>query len=356
MLDRTIFIKQLQEKSHLIHPPEQIEILSRLRAIWNRVANDPQWCTTIAKKIPGLPVHTTEALNNVVPLTTTQDPHTVIGVDGSQIYPDRHEGTDLFLINIGTITCTYGPHSAAHYASIPELYTSTPWDEHLDTIDAINSLRHDRELATLIESTKLPSPLYTLTDGSLLFWHLEAYTEPIRTILLTRYIHYLQQLAEAKTPIAGYISAPKSRDIVTLLRAENPSLQATTDAHLLHTLVPVGYRTPLFTCTSTFAREYPPAVRPVIFYVNTGSEISRIEIPAWLAENGPLRTQFECILYSQILKGAGYPIALSEAHECAVIRGADRDFFYYMLDKISIQMGITRTISSKLRKKQISFI
>jgi len=48
--------------------------------------------------------------------------HTVIAIDGSQIYPDRHvAGAGCFLINTGGIVLKYGADSIVSFFSEPEV-------------------------------------------------------------------------------------------------------------------------------------------------------------------------------------------------------------------------------------------
>ena len=61
-------------------------------------------------------------------------------------------------------------------------------------------------------------------------------------------------------------------------------------------------------------------------YINIGSEIARIEFPEWVAENSRLLNQALEIVFSQVNKGFGYPIALSEAHNQAVMK----TFLFYV--------------------------
>ncbi len=59
-------------------------------------------------------------------------------------------------------------------------------------------------------------------------------------------------------------------------------------------------------------------------YVHVGTEIARIEVPAWVAENSTLLEQSLALMLAQVQKGYGYPVALAEAHNQAVVRGGDR--------------------------------
>ena len=57
------------------------------------------------------------------------------------------------------------------------------------------------------------------------------------------------------------------------------------------------------------------------------------------------------IIADQCVKGRGYPVVLAEAHEQAVVKGLDREFFYHLINKISLEHNKTLKISQKSRKK-----
>jgi hypothetical protein len=54
----------------------------------------------------------------------------------------------------------------------------------------------------------------------------------------------------------------------------------------------------------------------------------------------------------QCNKGRGYPVVLAEAHEQAVVKGADRDFFYSVITKIGIEENKRILVSQKSAKKR----
>jgi NurA-like 5'-3' nuclease len=61
------------------------------------------------------------------------------------------------------------------------------------------------------------------------------------------------------------------------------------------------------------------------------------------------------VAYTQAQKGGGYPIALAEAHQQAVVRGAERDMFYDMVTTILVRRGIRAVMSPKnLRKRRMT--
>ncbi|MDP3889286.1 MAG: hypothetical protein Q8Q25_01945 [bacterium] len=53
-----------------------------------------------------------------------------------------------------------------------------------------------------------------------------------------------------------------------------------------------------------------------------------------------------------VQKGGGYPIAIAEAHEQAVVKGPDRDFFYHLLTKMSMERQHQLSVSQKSMHKR----
>jgi len=203
-----------------------------------------------------------------------------------------------------------------------------------------------------------------LFDGSLVCWLLESKDTKLQEHFLPKYIDLLEQMHLQQIPIAGYISMPKSKELVNVLRLieanfdqhniKSQSLEHVFDTDIAHLFLQPYERTIVFQNRATMSMHYPPSIRPHFFYIHVGSEIARIEIPGWIANNDTLVNQIAQIIIDQSNKGYGYPVAIAEAHEAAVVKGPDRDFFYHLLDKISIDKGINNTISQKsIRKKHI---
>ena len=75
------------------------------------------------------------------------------------------------------------------------------------------------------------------------------------------------------------------------------------------------------------------------YYLNGGAEIARVEVPDWLAQDPELL-------------GLGYPVAISEAHEQAVITGHDREEFRRMTSMLLEQRGLPTVESAKAFSKR----
>jgi hypothetical protein len=114
-----------------------------------------------------------------------------------------------------------------------------------------------------------------------------------------------------------------------------------------------GQRGPLWRSSQEILELYEEAQQIYFCYVNLGSEIARVEIPAWVVEDKPLLEQALGILLGQVSKGYGYPIALSESHNQAVIRGSDRVRFFALLEQQMIRAGLQNVGTSykEVRKR-----
>ncbi|MGL4501686.1 MAG: DNA double-strand break repair nuclease NurA, partial [Planktothrix sp.] len=88
-------------------------------------------------------------------------------------------------------------------------------------------------------------------------------------------------------------------------------------------------------------------------YVNMGSEIARLEVPAWVVENSDQLELALGMVMAQVQKGYGYPVVLAEAHNQAVVKGGDRTRFFTMLEQQMIKAGLKNVgISYKEARKR----
>ena len=156
---------------------------------------------------------------------------------------------------------------------------------------------------------------------------------------------------------------PRSRELVNLIRLQlcdfTPSNQepcalvdGVVDSAVVGFYVEPHHRTAVFKNNSQISASYPEHVAPYFFYLNVGDEIARVEISAWIAQNKALTDLVASIVLDQALKGRGYPVVLAEAHEQAVVKGPDRQFFYHLLDKVGIDQKRTSAHSIKSMRKR----
>lgn len=51
-------------------------------------------------------------IDSIIQVTPHEHPYAVVAVDGSQIYPDRHQGVSCYLLNSGVAHFIYGEQSS----------------------------------------------------------------------------------------------------------------------------------------------------------------------------------------------------------------------------------------------------
>ncbi|MCZ6634263.1 MAG: DNA double-strand break repair nuclease NurA [bacterium] len=322
---------------------------------------------------------------------------TVIAADGSQIFPDRHEIAQCFLINIGYVVLHYGTGERPVLSSEPSLYYQEEdlyqeWAGKRTPVtrEMVGVRRNEMEMSKVVALSQQAKAegrtVVGLTDGTLILWMLEGKPFDFRRTTLQATLNGLEQLREARVPIAGYISDPGSADVLNGLRVglcpEQPPdcdrcpwkaaemqqaldleggskepvtvpcepIAGVTDDILFARTLKKGERSGVFQSSSKILEDYGPH-RICFFYVHTGWEIGRVEIPLWVAEDRALLDLVHTTVCDQAEKGRGYPVVLSESHERAVVRGADRDIFFKFLRDSFVKNEVKAEISLKQLKK-----
>lgn len=313
--------------------------------------------------------------------------HIVIATDGSQIEPDRHAMVDFFLLNVGWAVVRYGPEPFAELASEPTLFYK-PEDTNI-TYDSGQRVRRvpiqDRHLSakrTVLEMTQAATlavrwhqstdDLVVLADGTLRQFVLQERPDDfIRKELLTPYIEQMKQLRAINRPLASYISRPRSTEVSDLLQSGgcNGPLGGCTpcadghpnqcvferlpDRELFGWLAP-GERSALFQMTLPGGlTDFYEDLVPCFFYLNVGTEIARVEVPSWTADDLDQLALVQAVILDQCDKGLGYPNALARADKQAVVTAQDRHAFEYLRDALLAREGIAVRASEKLHSKRI---
>lgn len=349
-------------------------------AMWREFLSQPDLQARACRRAVTLPLSLwQDDLSCVSEVTKPYSDYQVVASDGSQIYPDRHMPLQAcFLINIGHSYISYGPAaSRAHFFSEPYIFTPQA-DKGYSvggfSAEMVDFKREEMEFAALFDLALKgdEKEIVSLVDGSLIFWHLESRSPTVRDHFLGAYLVYLEYFYQHSLPIVGYISFTKSRDIIQLVRAgfcseqddsqlakhgsasECPCwvLDLVIDASLMRTLLEPGERSCLFSSGARITQEYPAHLKPYFCYMNVGPEMVRLEFPAWIAANAQLVDHICAVAYDQSLKGNGYPVCLAEAHEQAVVKGADRELFYHLLAKRSMVHKLPMYSSQKSLKKR----
>lgn len=334
---------------------------------------------------PGIPVEPLDAQINIDPAPYS---HTVFATDGSQIAPSHHEIAYCYLINIGRVMLHYGQSLYPLLDSLPELfykqedlYVSRKWG--IRTEEWMGYRRTVSEISVLAEmacrwvnppGSHFDIPNLAMVDGSLIYWFLESLPTEARDRILPPILEAWDKLRSVNVPLMGYLSAARSSEALNFLRLQAcpyPTPDCMTrcgnlddklpcqvaeplrDAAFWNIFLKPGQRSALFRSTNRILDLYGDGAagtlchRKIYFcYVNVGTEIARIEIPEWVAENSTLFNQALSLMLAQVYKGYGYPIALSEAHNYAVVRGGDRASFFALLEQQMIKAGLTNVGTS----------
>jgi NurA domain len=312
-----------------------------------------------------------EPLNTREPILIAPKAHTVIATDGSQIAPSHHEIAYCYLLNIGRIILHYGQSKLPLLDSLPEvfyrpedLYVSRQWG--VRTEEWMGYCRTSAESTVLAElaasiATTTDAPTIAMTDGSLLHWFLEPLPGEARDRILQPILESWQQMRALGVPIVGYISASRSGEATNFLRlhtcpyiapdcqthcADLPNkapcqvLDPLRDAGIWGRLLEPGERSPLWRSAAKIQDFYGDDYAIHFCYVNVGAEVARVEVPAWVALDADVLAMTLSLVVAQVQKGYGYPVALAEAHNQAVVRGGDRARFFALLEREMVKAGL----------------
>jgi len=317
---------------------------------------------------------------------------TILATDGSHIDVDRHRSTRCYLINIGTAILHYGAEPNAILDSFPHLYSE---DEDLVIVPVGVKGREQPIEGTLLgikraveeccQLTKLAaelpqdSPSLALLDGSLILWGLEAYPEFVTEVMLDRgflsYLEELRKLSSRRLALASYISFTRSTDVVNALRLaicpyELPDcdrycptgekdcdgVAGVQDRELFSNLLGRGERSAVFISQSSVVQKHYGVHQVYFFYLRLDDEVARVELPQWVAMDESLLGLVHSLILDQCQRGQGYPVALSEAHEKAVVTGVDREQFWQLVESSLVDERLPTLSSAKSFSKRTRWV
>ena len=347
----------------------------------------------------GLPSNDEDGLAGSHPPMDLPQDFCVASVDGSHIDVDRHIPVRCYLINVGGCLLTYGSKPDAQLFSRPrlyseeeELYISNPQSGSKEAVAVDGALlglkravEEARGLASLVKEAPSGLPALALIDGSLVLWGLagRGYQPFIRDeIVIAGLIPAFDELREMARSrplaMAAYISLPGSTEVVNTLRlylcdhevaecVQNCSSHRSSwapcdmvngflDRHLFQELLRPGERSSLYQSNSSISRESYGPHEVYFYYMNTGQEIARIEVPQWVALEEGLLALSHTLIVDQCRRGKGYPAAIAEAHEQAVVTGADREAFGQLLEGALSRKRLPVYTSEKNRSKRMRWL
>jgi hypothetical protein len=320
----------------------------------------------------------------------------VVASDGSFILPDRHGPGRFYLINIGKVMLRYGTEPDAELLTDPHLY----YEEHelfvpndlrrIPVSGAMLGLKRAMEelraVAGQAERQTSRCRVLALQDGTLILWGLQSQPDSVVDWVLEPFLTAMRRLRDSHIPVTAFISYPGSNDVMNTLRVsvcDYPAqgmavncdhcrariareghmpacdiLPEVTDRELFETVARLrpGERSQVFASTSRILDRYGPDFHICFFYLHTGTEIARVEVPRWVAADSDLLDFTHAAVFDQCDRGGGYPSALQEAHELAVIREDERRAVEIMVEESLARRGIIPHRSAKDGSKRGRFI
>jgi len=352
-----------------------------------------------------------EPMDAAFPAPPTPDEYVALASDGSHIDVDRHSPVSCYLLNMGRARIRYGSQPEADLSSQPELAFE---DERLVLSDrsdasrqktlsgnllaALRSVREVELLAHLAAEEDSGLPTLALLDGTLVLWGLAQrdLRGEIKRVLLDegiiRALDALKTLAGQKPiALASYISRPGGSELAHTLRlavcplpqgqppqpvdcrrcpreADDPrpcdAVGLTSDRPLFAALLKPGQRSAVFRRTNleptSIERQFYGQHSVAFFYLRmpegVPDEIARVEMPLWIAQNQQKVGLLHATLIDQCRRGLGYPLAIMEAHEQAVIGGPEREAFRRLLEAQVTAEGLSAAPSGKALSKRARWL
>ena len=355
--------------------------------------------TCDTKQRPYLAAEVLESLLGAYPPAEPPSDWAVAAVDGSHIDVDRHLPIACYLLNFGGCVLTYGSCPDATMFSHPhlavnqeELYISNPVNRNQEesisgaVLGLVRTIKELDTLADTVEQCPTDLPVLGLVDGSLVMWPLsgQAYPQYVKDEIigggLIPAMRRLEKMSETRpVALAAYVSYPRSAETLNAVRcslcpndvntctqscnnrrsAQQPCNNANDflDRDLFERLLDPGWRSPIYKTNSSVSRDsYDESNKVYFFYVNAGEEIGRVEVPQWVAKSETLLSLTHSLVWDQCRRGQGYPVAISESHEQAVVNTGDRRVFRRMLIDSLEQQGLSGATSQKDRSKRSPWV
>jgi GNAT superfamily N-acetyltransferase len=289
----------------------------------------------------------------------------------------------------------YGANAGASLESLPKLcadagdlvISSGTREQAVEgaLLNIKRSVDECRHLADMAVGLPTSRTALAVIDGSLILWGLSSKEYPdfvVEELLDRGFIKCLDDMMalsrERQLALSSFISFPRSTDVVNVLRlalcphetadcdkfcgetniGNRPcdAVSGVQDRDLFDHLLGTGERSALFTSQSKIVKENYGRHRVNFFYIKLEDEIARVEIPEWVAQDPDKLALTHALLLDQCRRGQGYPAALSEAHEQAVVTGADRRNFQQLLEISMADEHMPQTTSAKARSKNTRWV
>ncbi len=329
----------------------------------------------------------------VYPLSAPVTAYRVLASDGSDIDPDPHQPIRYAVIHLALAGLAYEPpdswldHRVSFRFRDEEMHIALPGEEPVE-VDrlVVDTLRAYEELAALwagvqaLEPDPHGRPLLALMDGIILWQHRGEKQQAFGDRMLSDSVHLLSEFRRAGRLLASFDITPHREVVRTLMAmvcpdpdqancaacarppAECAMLQGLEDRDLF-AFLPAGARSALFQPiyrgrTSWRLPEEVRAEDPrlAFFYLHTGTQLARVELPLWIWDAG-LLDQVHGIVLDQCrprrTETAGYPVALSLAHQEAVLTSSDRQTIAWTVEEALARRRVYVAPSAKAQMKGI---
>ncbi len=287
----------------------------------------------------------------------------VIGCDTSEIRPSAHYLPLFMLINVGVFAM--GAEEGEYFSeSDPHFYT---WEEltalhprRLRTTLRIDSRRIEAQCETIlsvvdrIRESGNSKSIIVLLDETLSLGYLVGRSAETREETVTALLEMMGELKKKNCIPVGVFYTMSTALTVSLIRGvmcrNKPSCSVCIegarsggnikdlpcekymmrDVKLVDLLLDPGCRTFCFEVKNVITRAFSYTV--LAFYLKVWkNDVLRVEIPQWASDKV---NEIASVVYLQSIMGAGYPYVLERAHEYAVIRSGERDWFISMISRV----------------------
>lgn len=297
-----------------------------------------------------------------------------LAVDGSQIFPSTDFSIPVGAVQVGWFENPHHPdkdyEKDIHFEILaPHELADDEGDASTFSGRQVNLRRFERECETIIaymqdKKGQNPPPV-CFFDGSLAISFAAQMAPPLRGRYITAVHSLIETSEETHVPLVGYVATSNARDLTTMLQhlTDDKRLRPLSDGALLRAHMAWGDRTESLVCARDDqlfeeGNEHLDYYDHLLFlYVKTTSRgrPGRVEIPAWVLENGLLPWVID-IMRAECIIGGGYPYAIETADATAVITREDQERFYrlfqeFLEEEVGLDLRYSRKAYSKRRRR-----
>ena len=304
---------------------------------------------------------------------------TTFAADGSQIYAEKDTSLPVGAIQIGWFE---NPHSLteryeknAYFKILSPKFLLELQEEPMNPETRVGEQRFHAEVEKTREfldkkkgwrerGERMPLAFF---DNTLLVSFSLPQTD-LQNSFLRAAVNLVKLSRETEVPLVGYVDRSFSRDLIHLLDAfsgnRNDDKKTLYDATILHTEIE-NHRAVLEnwgdrTCfchsdrkgLNMFIDEATGKSLVGFVYLQTTADNTpaRLDIPAWVYENGLLDEVLDTVRAECVI-GLGYPYALETADQTAVITMRDREIFLRALQVFAKENKLNFKVSRKNASK-----